>query len=223
MKNAHLRFGRLCYTKVLKNTTSHFKIPLDRFIGEPLENQSLLKAHLISVAGGGTQIAAVSAGIANREWFTVEFPDGSTFRVTLGANAQLYRGSVSVEGSKHPLRHLVAVSEELNQIGTGKMTERVILLDDSPEFVWKFIAQVHGVPGMDEWAGWFVAELKRLKSIEPLPGIGCSPVLVKGTKGMFMNCISRGLRAGKLQFPQNNGPVHWGRLSLAQLLTPEMM
>jgi hypothetical protein len=64
MKNAHLRFGRLGYTKVLKKTTSHFKIPLDRFIGEPLENQSLFKAHLISVAAGDTLIAAVSAAIA---------------------------------------------------------------------------------------------------------------------------------------------------------------
>lgn len=38
---------------------------------------------------------------------------------------------------------------------------------------------------------------KEAEAIEPLSGIGCSPVLVKGTKGMFMNCISRGLRAGK--------------------------
>lgn len=222
MKNAHLRFGRLGYTRMLKKTTSHFKIPLDRFIGEPLENQSLLKAHLISVAGGDTQIAAVGAAIANREWFTVESPNGSSFRVSLGGNAQSYRGSVSVEGNKHPLRHLVAVSEELSQIGTGKMTERVILLDDSPEFVWKSLAQVHGVPGVCDWAGWLITELKRQKSIEPLSGIGCSPVLVKGTKGMFMNCISRGLRAGKLQFPQDNGPVHWDLLSLSQLLTPEI-
>ena len=220
MKNAHLRFGRLGYTKVLKKTTSHFKIPLDRFIGEPLENHSLCKAHLISVAGGDTQIAAVGAAIANREWFTVESPDGSGFRATLGANVQSYRGSVILEGSKHPLRHLVAVSEELSQMSTGKMTERVILLDDSPDFVWKSLAQVHGIPGISEWAGWLMSELKKQKAIVPLPGVGCSPVLVKGTKGMFMNCISRGLRLGKLQFPQNNGPVQWDRHSLSQLLVP---
>ncbi len=222
MKNAHLRFGRLGYTKVLKKTTSHFKIPLDRFIGEPSENQSLLHAHLISVIGGDTQIAAVGAAIANREWFSIEFPDGSTVRATLGGNSQSYRGSVSLEGSKHPLRHLVAVSEELSQIGTGKTIERVILFDDSPEFIWKSLAQVHGVPGVCEWGAWLVGELKRLKKIEPLRGIGCCPVLVKGPKGMFMNCISRGLRTRNLQFPPRNGPVHWGRLSLSQLLTPEI-
>jgi hypothetical protein len=222
MKNAHLRFGRFGYTKVLKKTTSHFKVPMDRFIGEPSENQSLLHAHLISVIGGDTQIAAVGAAIANREWFSVEFPDGSTVRATLGANPQSYRGSVSLEGSKHSLRHLVAVSEELSQIGTGKITERVILLDDSPEFVWKSLALTHGIPGMSGWAGWVIDELKRLKKIEPLRGIGCRPVLVRGSKGLFMNCISRGLRVGKLQFPQINGPVHWDRLSLSQLLMPEI-
>jgi hypothetical protein len=221
MKNAHLRFGRLGYTKVLKKTTSHFKIPLDRFIGEPLENHSLCQAHLISVAGGDTQIAAVSAAIANRDWFTIESPDGTNFRATLGGNAQSYRGSVNFADSKHPLRHLVAISEELNQMGTGKTTERVILLDDSPEFVWKSLAQVHGAPGLCEWADWIVGELKRQKAIVPLPGVGCSPVLVKATKGMLMNCISRGVRNGKLQFPPNNGPVQWGRLSLSQLLTQE--
>jgi hypothetical protein len=78
------------------------------------------------------------------------------------------------------------------------------------------------VPGVYEWANWFLGELKRLKAIEPLPGIGCRPVLVKGAKGMFMNCISRGLRSGKLQFPQSNGPVYWDRHSFKQLLTTEM-
>jgi hypothetical protein len=222
MKNAHLRFGRLGYTKVFKNSTSHFKVPLDRFIGEPSENPSLPNAHLISVVGGDTQIAAVGAAVANKEWFSVEFPDGSTVRATLGSNAQTFRGSIIVEGSKHQLRHLVGVSEELNQIGSGKTTERVILLDDSPDFAWKSLAQVYGIPGIPEWASWLMSELKRLKKIEPLRGIGCNPVLVKGPKGMFMNYVSRGLRSGRLQFPESNGPVHWDRAPLSQLLTPKM-
>lgn len=220
MKNAHLRFGRLGYTKVLKKTTSHFKVPLDRFIGESLEDRSLFQAHLISVVGSDTQIAAIGAAIANREWFGVEFPEGSTIRTTLAGNAQCFRGSLSGEDGKPPLRHLVAVSEELSQIASGKITERVILLDESPEFVWKSLAQIHGLPGLCDWAGWLVNELKRMKKIEPLRSIGCNPVLVTGPKGMFMNCISRGLRAGKLRFPANNGPVHWDRASLPELLTP---
>ena len=220
MKNAHLRFGHLVYTKVFKKTTTHFKLPLDRFIGEP-ESNSQMKAHLISVVGGDTQIAALSAAVANRDGFTVEASDHAAFRITLGANAECYRGSLQLEGHKRPLRHLVAVSEELTQTASRKNTDRTIIFDDSAQFVWASLAHVHGVPGIGEWADWIVNDLKRLKVIQTLVGIGCSPVLVKGPKGLFMNCISRGLREGKLQFPGNNGPVQWSRVSLSQLLVPE--
>jgi hypothetical protein len=217
VKNAHLRFGHLVYTKVQKKTTTRFKVPLDRFIGEP-ESNSQTKAHLISVIGGDTQIAAVSAAIANRDWFTVEAPDQTSFHVTLGANAESYRGSLQIEGHKRPLRHLVAISEELAQVGSSKNAERTILLHDSPQFAWASLAHVHGLPGTTEWADWIAGELKRLNAAQPLIGIGCNPVLVKGPKGLFMNCISRGLRDGMLQFPDSNGPIRWDRLSLSQLL-----
>lgn len=115
MKNAHLRFGHLVYTKAFKKTTTHFKLPLDRFIGES-ESGSQMKAHLISVIGGDTQIAALSAAVVTRDWFTIEAPDQTSHRVCLGANAECYRGSLQLEGQKRPLRHLVAVSEELAQL-----------------------------------------------------------------------------------------------------------
>ena len=217
MKNAHLRFGHLVYTKVQKKTTTRFKVPLDRFIGES-ESNSQLKAHLISVIGGDTQIAALSAAIANRDWFTVEAPDQTSFHVSLGANAELYRGSLQVNGHKRPLRHLLAISEELAQVGSSKNAERTILLHDSPQFAWESLAHVHGLPGTADWADWIAGELKRLNAAQPLIGIGCNPVLVKGPKGLFMNCISRGLRDGMLQFPDSNGPIRWDRLSLSQLL-----
>ena len=217
MKNAHLRFGHLIYTKPLKKTTTRFKVPLDRFIGES-ESNSHAKAHLISVIGGDTQIAALAAAVANNDSFTVEAPDQSAFRVTLGAKAQSYRGSLRIEEHKRPLRHLVAVSEELAQIESAKNTDRAILLDDSSQFVWSSLTHLHGLPGTPEWAGWMVDELNRLKAVQPLIGIGCNPVLVKGPKGLFMNCISRGLRDGKLQFPESNGPVKWNSVTLAQMM-----
>jgi hypothetical protein len=136
----------------------------------------------------------------------------------LGANAESYRGSLQVEGHKRPLRHLVAISEELAQVGSGKNAERTILLHDSPQFAWASLAHVHGLPGTADWADWMASELKRLNAVQPLIGIGCNPVLVKGPKGLFMNCISRGLRDGMLQFPDSNGPIRWDRLSLSQLL-----
>lgn len=220
MKNAHLRFGHLIYTRVLKKTTTGIRLPLDRLIGER-ESNSCMKAHLISAIGGDTQMAALSAAIASQDSFTIEAPDLTSFPITLGANAECYRGSLQIEGHKRPLRHMVAISEELAQLGTGKNTERTILVDGSPAFVWASLARIHGLPGIPEWCDWIVEELKRLKAVQPLVGIGCNPVLVKGPKGFFMNCISRGLREGKLQFPESNGPVTWFQFSMPQLLSAE--
>ena len=220
MKNAHLRFGHLIYTKPVKKTTTRFKVPLDRFIGEP-ETNSMAKAHLISVIGGDTQVAALAAAVANNDSFTVEAADQAALRITMGAKAQCYRGSIRVEEHKRPLRHLVAISEELAQVGTGKNTERAILFDDDSEFVWSALTHLHGLPGMPDWAEWVIDELKRLQALRPLLGIGCSPVLVKGPKGLLMNCISRGLREGKLHFPESNGSIEWNPIMLSRLLLPE--
>lgn len=221
MKNAHLRFGHLTYTKVFKKTNTRFRVPLDRFIGEP-ESGAQMKAHLISVVGGDTQIAALSAAVANRDSFSIDAPDGSSFRASLGANAECYRGSLQAEGQKRPLRHMVAVSEELVQTTTGKATEHAIIFDSSSRFVWASLAHIHGVPGIEEWADWVINDLMRLKAIDPLIGIGCNPVLVNGSKGLFMNSISRGLREGRLRLPENNGPVDWSPTSLSRLLVPEL-
>ena len=217
MKNAHLRFGHLIYTKALKKTTTRFKVPLDRFIGEP-ESNSAAKAHLISVIGGDTQIAGLAAAVANNDSFTLEAAGQTALRVTLGAKAQCFRGSLHLEQHKRPLRHLIAISEELSQTACGKDTERAILFDDASEFVWSALTHLHGIPGTPDWAEWITDELKRLQSVQPLIGIGCSPVLVKGPKGLFMNCISRGLRDGKLQFPESNGSIEWSAITLSQLL-----
>jgi hypothetical protein len=219
VKNAHLRFGHLTYTKALKKTTTRFRVPLDRFIGES-ESNSVAKAHLISVIGGDTQIAGLAAAVANNDSFTVE-AHGQTLRSTLGAKAQCFRGSLHLEQHSRPLRHLIAISEELSQIATGKNTERAILFDDGSHFVWSALTHLHGIPGTPDWAEWIIDELKRLQSIQPLIGIGCSPVLVKGPKGLFMNCISRGLRDGKLQFPESNRGIEWSAMTLSQLLLPD--
>ena len=75
MKNAHLRFGWLTYYKRTDKTTTTFKLRLDRFIGEVLPGAPRRgKAHLISVVGGDTQIAAVNAAISMDENFQIEGP-----------------------------------------------------------------------------------------------------------------------------------------------------
>ena len=49
--------------------------------------------------------------------FTLTFPDGTTKEVSLGERASCYKGAVSLADRKHPVRHLLAVSEEFHTNG----------------------------------------------------------------------------------------------------------
>ena len=103
MKNAHLRFGWLTYVKSTEKTTTSIKLRLDRFIGEVLPDPPRqAKAHLISVIGGDTQVAAVSAAISLGDRFMVEGPGVQPIRVCLERNAQCFKGSIQLPGRKKP-------------------------------------------------------------------------------------------------------------------------
>ena len=52
-------------------------------------------------------------------------------------------------------------------------------------------------------------ELKRRGAIKPLIGLGCSPVLVSGTKKLFLKWIRNALRQKRIEVPECNGPVGW--------------
>src|ERR1700679_1610509 len=106
MKNDHLRFGWLTYVKSTEKTTTSIKLRLDRFIGEVFPDPPRqAKAHLISVIGGDTQVAAVSAAISLGDRFMVDGPGIQPIRVFLERNAQCFRGSVQIAGRNKPLRH----------------------------------------------------------------------------------------------------------------------
>ena len=56
---------------------------------------------------------------------------------------------------------------------------------------------------------WFNEELNRRGAIKPLIGLGCSPVLVSGTKKLFLKWIRNALRQKRIEVPDCNGPVRW--------------
>ncbi len=215
MKNAYLRFGWLMYVKSTEKTTTSIRLHLDRFIGEMLRDPPRhAKAHLISVIGGDTQISAISAAISLGDRFMVEGPHLPPTRVCLERNAQCFKGSIPVSGRKKPLRHLVAVSEEFATASPSVNSERTLLAGSDPQFVWASITQIYGLPGVPEWASWFAEELKMHHSITDAIGIGCDPVIVKGTKVEFLDWLSWAVESESIQFPQEPGPIRWPALSL---------
>ncbi len=218
MKNAHLRFGWLTYVKSTEKTTTSIKLHLDRFIGEVLPDPPRQgKAHLISVIGGDTQIAAVSAAVSMGERFMVEGPGVAPIRICLERNAQCFKGSIQLAGRKKPLRHLIAMSEEFASGSMSATSGRTLLAASDSGFIWASIADIYGIPVIPEWAEWFADELDRHHAIMPALGIGCSPVIVKGDKEQFLDWLSWGVESEAIPFPTETGSIHWPALSLKEI------
>ena len=109
------------------------------------------------------------------------------------------------------MRHLVAVSAELAKTKPGADREgaRTILCDDDPVFVLCRVSSRYGLPVVPDWATWFMRELNQRRSIAPLLGLGCSPVLVKGNKQTFLKWIGRALSKRLIRMPERNGSISW--------------
>lgn len=218
MKNAHLRFGWLTYFKRTERTTTTFRLRTDRFIGEVDPNPPRqARAHFVSLLGGDTQIAAVNAAISLGERFEIEGPDVERTSVCLGRNAQTSKGALQLTDRKKPLRHLVGISEEFTTPSAA--TERTLLANSDPLFVWSSLAHIHGLPGVPEWADWFYRQLDSHHALIPLLGVGCQPVLIKGNKEQFLSWLGRGVRSGQLEFPSQTGPVQSAHATLADIFS----
>jgi len=221
MKNAHLRFGWLTYVKSTEKTTTSSKLRLHRLIGEVLQDTpSQAKAHLMSVIGGDTQIAAVSAAISLGDRFMVEGPGVQPIRVCLERNAQCFKGSIQLAGRKKPLRHLIGLSEELAANNVSASSGRTLLAASDNRFMWAALAHIHGIPGVPEWADWFAGELDTHKAIICALGIGCAPVLIKGEKEQFLDWLSWGVESGAIRFPPDTGSVRWPSVNLPNIFRP---
>ena len=212
MQNAHERFGTLEFTKRTKDSTTRVKVHIDRAVLEPgKDEQGQARAHLLSMIGGDSEIGALWAAVAEAALFQIYPPGHSGIAASLGPEARCFRGSVALPGRTRPVRHLVAVSAELAKTkpGADHAGARTILCDDDPLFVFYRIAIRCGLPVVPEWAAWFTDQLEKRKAVQALLGLGCSPLLVKGTKRTFLSWIGRALKEGSIRFPAQNGPISW--------------
>src|SRR3954469_13677685 len=128
MKNAHLRFGWLSYYKRTEKTNTHFKLSVDRLVAEiDPDPPRRARAHLLSIIGSDTQIAAVNAAISLDEDFTIEGPGVQSVQASLGRKALTYKGSVQLSDRKKPLRHLIGISQDFMNTCTATNTSRTLV------------------------------------------------------------------------------------------------
>ena len=203
MKNAHLRMGTLQFTKVLRDTTIDVSVRMDRLVAEHESDRRSARCHLLSVIGNDQEIGAIAAAISDEARFYASGPELNRIMISLGKDADVYRGSISIPGRRRPLRHLVAVSEDLSRTRAGgnPTARRTVLCDGDPAFLLYRLGVRFGLPVLPEWSEWFGQEVDRHKAVEPLIGLGCRPVLVKGTKKRFLGWIGHALKRGVIVIP----------------------
>lgn len=208
MKNAHERFGELVYIRRSEKTRTHIRVHLNAWIGEES------KAHLVSVIAGDTEIGALSAAFSSHDPFTVVDPDGRERIVSLAESPACFRGALNISGRKKPLKHLVAVSQEM----TGASSQdRLLLVSDEPTFIWSSLVLHFGLPAVPDWADWFLSELHSRKRMQPLMGFGYKGIAIKTDRQEMLKLIEHGLRRKKVIFPSANGPVSWRDHSVERL------
>ena len=162
------RFGILEFTKRMKDTTTHIRLRLDRFVGE-VEKGQVARSTSFRFLGGDSDVGAIWAAVNEESLFTVQGPGIEPVTASLGEDAQCFRGTITIAG-RRPIRHLVAISAEVAKTRPGADREgnRTVLCDDDPTFVLYRVAQRFGLPVVPEWAGWFNEELRRRGAIRPL-------------------------------------------------------
>lgn len=209
MENAHLRLGLLEYQRFTDKISTRIRVRVDRFMGEGR------KAHLLSVFGNDSDVGAITAAVQDKASFTLTFPDGSVKEVSLGEHASCYKGSLTLPDRKHPVRHLLAVSQELHTNGGAGKT---LMLRYNREEAWATLVSFLGLPGDRSWAEYVCDVLDREGRIAEIDGIGCHPVLITASVEELLEWLSKGLQTKALFLPVTNGPLSWPALSFRKAL-----
>jgi hypothetical protein len=197
-----------------EKTSTRIRLRVDRYVGEDEQ------AHLISVFGNDSDVGAITAAVHEKATFTLTFPDGEMKEVSLGEHASCYKGAVSLQDRKHPVRHLVAVSEALY---TNGGMGRTILLGYQRDQAWATLVSFLGLPAEPSWADHILDVVEAEERIKPLDGIGCQPVLISATTEEVLGWIGDGLRSKALRFPEKNGPILWPNRSWQQVMSAELL
>ena len=203
--------GTLQFTKITRDTTIDVRVNVDRAIAEHDGDKRSARCHLLSIFGNDQEVAAIAAALSEEARFYLTGPELDRLTISFGPECSVYRSSLSIPGRRRPIRHLVAISEELVKTcaGGNPAARRTVLCDGEAEFILHRLGVRFGLPVLPEWSEWLADELRRREAIEPLIGIGCRPVLVSGTKKRFLGWIGHGLKRGLIRIPESRETNSW--------------
>jgi hypothetical protein len=212
MQNAHLRLGRLEYSRSTEKTNTRIFLYVDRYMGEGRQ------AHLLSLFGNDAEVGAITAAIHENHTFNLIYPDGKTQVAGFGKDVSCYRGSLKLPVRRHPLRHLIAVSASLHGNGSAGQTFVMNYQPNTWDLTWATLVSLLGLPADPRWGDYMLGELQRLQKIRPLSGIGCDPAMIHATREELLEQIGHACATRSLPFPEKNGPVLWPRFNMRQAL-----
>lgn len=201
MKNAHLRTAAVELRIATEHTATRVRAFSDRFAIDG-DNQ----AHMLSIFGGDSEIAAMAGAIATGLSVTITLPDGGTRQIYMGEKTVTYRSHLRAPGSARPVRHLLAFSKD---VASNGQLGQVYLLEDNPALIWAATTSFLGVPATPAWAVPGVEWLRRKEKIENLDGFNCSPIRISVQREELLEWVGRGVKRGRLHFPESNGPILW--------------
>jgi len=169
------------------------------------------QAHLLSVFGNDSDVGAITAAVHEKAAFNLIFPDGTVKDVTLGEHASCDKGAVTLPGRKHPVRHLLAVSQELH---TMVARDGRSCCDYRREEAWATLVSFLGLPADPAWAEHILGIVEgKERGSRRLMASDASLFLFrrpprKCLSGSGMACVSR-----VLSFPGEERTIVWPRFA----------
>src|SRR3974377_1736695 len=137
MQNAHLRMGTLQFTKITRDTTIDVLVNVDRAIAQHEPERRSARCHLLSIFGNDQEVAAIAAALSEEARFYLTGPELDRLTISFGPGCSVNRSSLSIPGRRRPIRHLVAISEELVKTcaGGNPAARRTVLCERGAAFV----------------------------------------------------------------------------------------
>lgn len=210
MKNAHLRFATLSLVQRRRDSTTNVKAVCDHLIADRD------RTHLLSFVASDSAMAAFLAAISTGLTLGVRLPNGTEHSVCLGNKAYALRAALHIPGRKFPLRHTIAVSDDLHNNGTAG----VLIMNDRPDLAWAVITSTMGLPACPDWAAYMLEKLRAEDRVEDIIGLNCSPVRIRASREEMLGWMGEGIRNGRLRFPESNGAIEWPRFTIDDIVKP---